>query len=212
MLETVLIFIGGLSPVIIVCVCGILGYFGYFDRKRNALEEMVKTYKPSEHLPSLSFSNRNEGCTEPAKGSHQNESGYNKTSGKFYIFRKGQSLPDHLMVVECPNILIGSRNRLISEAKQQLRIDVQNHGFNAVTDAVIGSFKNGARENFSTIVGRPTLVVSRNYKGNIEALASKCNINFFDLIYCRARVCKDANEVLTIGEKQSFWYFGSCFR
>lgn len=136
---------------------------------------------------------------------------FEKSQNRFYIFRMGEALPGHLKIVEAPNIVIGSENRFISEAKRQLRIDLLNHGFNGVAYAVVSTYISGNGLYLSTIVGRPVLVVSKNYNGNVDALRSRCSINFFNLIYSRARVCKNFGYIFRARTSWAFWNFGRRF-
>ena len=77
--------------------------------------------------------------------------------------------------------MLSNSNRFFNETKAQLRIDVMNHGYNAMIDCKPSTF-------FYPYVGtswrgRPALLVNKDYPGNVDLLLKNCNDDFSDAIY-----------------------------
>lgn len=56
-----------------------------------------------------------------------------------------------------------------------------NHGFNALVNV---GFERLIDRKTDYIVGLPALLVSKNYRGDVNLLAERCNDDFKDAVYC----------------------------
>ena len=56
-----------------------------------------------------------------------------------------------------------------------------NHGFNALVNV---RFKRLIDRKTDDVVGFPALLVSKNYRGDVNLLAERCNDDFKDAVYC----------------------------
>lgn len=111
---------------------------------------------------------------------------YYSPSKKFYYFRKGEKLPDHLLLIRVPENTIACFSDVrLSEAKAYARIDLMNHGYNAIIDACTWT-QSINRFIYHTVRGRPALIVSKSYTGNIDLLEEHCNDDFTNMIYGKA--------------------------
>lgn len=112
--------------------------------------------------------------------------GYIGKSKKFYFFRLGEQFPKHLKLYLVPENTIVQFDRCnMNELLADVKIDMQNHGYNALIDCTI-SYSRINYMNRTTVRGRPALIVSENYTGDINLLANKCSCKFDDLIYGKA--------------------------
>ena len=111
---------------------------------------------------------------------------YYSPSKKFYYFRKGEQLPDHLVLIRVPdNTIVSFSDIRFSETKAYARIDLMNHGYNAIIDSTKWS-QSINRIIHYTMRGRPALIVSKSYTGNIDLLEERCKDDFSDMIYGKA--------------------------
>lgn len=94
---------------------------------------------------------------------------------KFYVFRRGVKLPEHLVVVKTAPVKLAITHYQMSEARIQMKIDAKNHGYNALIDLYIQSGESGRyADHRSTLIAIPALVLSKNYRWNITPLVKKC--------------------------------------
>lgn len=109
--------------------------------------------------------------------------GYIGKSKKFYIFRLGEQLPSHFKLIRVPeNTIVQFKRCDMNELRADAKIDMENHGYNALIDCSI-SFYRVNYMNVTCVRGRPALVVSENYSGNINLLEERCSDNFDKMIY-----------------------------
>lgn len=109
--------------------------------------------------------------------------GYYKPSKKFYFFRLGEQFPSHLKIVRVPEtVYVTFKEHLTKELRAKMKIDMANRGYNALIDCELWTERrNGI--NVTCICGRPALLVSTNYPGDIDLLEVHCVDTFDDLIY-----------------------------
>ena len=111
---------------------------------------------------------------------------YYKPSKKFYYFRKGEQLPAHLLLIRVPdNTIVSFYDTRVCELRAKARIDLMNHGYNAIID-VLQSTERINHINRYGVRGRPALIVSKAYTGDIDLLEKHCNDDFDNLIYGQA--------------------------
>lgn len=109
--------------------------------------------------------------------------GYIEKSKKFYIFRLGEQLPSHFKLIRVPeNTIVQFKRCNMNELRADVKIDMENHGYNALIDCSI-SFYRVNYMNVTCVRGRPALVVSENYSGDINLLEERCSDNFDKMIY-----------------------------
>lgn len=60
--------------------------------------------------------------------------GYVAKSPKFYVFRFGQRWPEHLVPVKFGKVKLRCGHTTAAEALATARVDVVNHGFNALVN------------------------------------------------------------------------------
>lgn len=117
--------------------------------------------------------------------------GYYSPSKKCYLFRKGEKLPDHLKLIRVPdNVVLMFKRNQFRELKANMKIDLSNHGYNALIDCRVWTERINYI-NYNCVCGRPALVVSSNYPGNIDLVESHCIDDFDDLIYGSALYNQD---------------------
>ena len=107
--------------------------------------------------------------------------GYVAKSPKFYVFRFGQRWPEHLVLVKFGKVKLRCGHTTASEALKTATIDVMNHGFNAFVNV---RFERLIDRKTDYVVGFPALLVSKNYRGDVNLLAERCNDDFQDAVYC----------------------------
>ncbi len=117
--------------------------------------------------------------------------GYYSPSKKCYLFRKGEKLPDHLKLIRVPeNVVLQFKRNQFRELKANMRIDLTNHGYNALIDCRVWTERINYI-NYNCVCGRPALIVSANYPGDIDIVEGHCIDNFEDLIYGSALYNQD---------------------
>ena len=102
---------------------------------------------------------------------------------KFYFFRKGESIPEHLSLIRISDTTgLSFTDTRVCDIKQTARIDLVNHGYNALIDFTQSAVRYNDINGY-VVRGRPALIVSNSYTGDIDLLESHCNDDFSDCIY-----------------------------
>lgn len=115
--------------------------------------------------------------------------GYVAVSPRFYVFREGQKLPEYLVLVKRGKVKLRCGHTVTSEALETAKIDIINHGFNALVDVRVERLIDRKTDY---VTGVPALLVSRNYRGDVNLLIRRCNADFKNALYCT--VCTDQME------------------
>ena len=145
-----------------------------FDAKVRELQSKLDAvYKTMSEMPHTSRY-----VCQPGL---ERRDGYVAKSPKFYVFRFGQRWPEHLVLVKFGKVKLRCGHTTASEALKTATIDVMNHGFNAFVNV---RFERLIDRKTDYVVGFPALLVSKNYRGDVNLLAERCNDDFKDAVYC----------------------------
>ncbi len=99
---------------------------------------------------------------------------------RIFLVRKGESLPTNYRVVaENSETLVCFHGRLV-EAVKNIKIDVINNGYNALLDYTTVVNRNSSDDCVS---GRPALIVSVNYAGDVQKKVAACSTSLSHLTY-----------------------------
>lgn len=107
--------------------------------------------------------------------------GYISRSPKFYVFRMGEHWPDHLIPVKFSGVKLRCGHTTLREALRNAEIDIRNHGYNAFINVTVDRIID-RRTDYVT--GFPALLVSKNYRGDVNLLIKRCNDAFLQSSYC----------------------------
>lgn len=149
-------------------------YTNNFDEQVAALQNKLGTFRDT--MNSLPHTSRF--VCEPGK---ERRDGYVSRSPKFYVFRFGQHWQEHLVPVKFGKAKLRCGHTRASEALETAKIDIINHGFNAFINI---KFERLIDRKTDYVVGFPALLVSKNYRGDVNLLAERCNDDFTDAVYC----------------------------
>ena len=145
-----------------------------FDAKVNELQSKLDSFnKTMSELPHTSRF-----VCEPG---NERRDGYMSRSPKFYVFRFGQQWPEHLVPVKFGKVKLRCGHTKASEALETAKVDIINHGFNAFINVKIERLIDRKTDY---VIGFPALLVSKNYRGDVNLLAERCNDDFQDAVYC----------------------------
>lgn len=105
---------------------------------------------------------------------------------RIHLIRRGETLPPTLKVIaESQNTLVCHRSR-VSDALNDIKIDVMNNGYNALLD--YQSTVNRGWNETDSVSGRPALIVSTNYAGDTSTKIASCIPTLPNLIYSQRLV------------------------
>lgn len=146
----------------------------HFSAQVEELQSKLETFQ--KKMDSLPHTSRF--VCEPGL---ERRDGYVSASPRFYVFREGQKLPDYLVLVKLGKVKLRCGRTMTSEAFETAKIDIINHGFNAFVDVKVERLIDRKTDY---VTGVPALLVSRNYRGDVNLLSNRCSDNFQDAIYC----------------------------
>lgn len=149
-------------------------FTNHFSAQVEELQKKLKTFqKKMDSLPPTSRF-----VCQPGL---ERRDGYVAVSPRFYVFREGQKLPEYLVLVKRGKVKLRCGHTVTSEALETAKVDIINHGFNALVDVRVERLIDRKTDY---VTGVPALLVSRNYRGDVNLLSKRCSDNFQDAIYC----------------------------
>ena len=149
-------------------------FTNHFSSQVEELQKKLKTFQ--KKMDSLPHTSRF--VCQPGL---ERRDGYVAVSPRFYVFREGQKLPEYLVLVKRGKVKLRCGHTVTSEALETAKIDIINHGFNAFVDVRVERLIDRKTDY---VTGVPALLVSRNYRGDVNRLSERCGDNFQDAIYC----------------------------
>ena len=149
-------------------------FTNHFSAQVEELQKKLKTFQ--KKMDSLPHTSRF--VCQPGL---ERRDGYVAVSPRFYVFREGQKLPEYLVLVKRGKVKLRCGHTVTSEALETAKIDIINHGFNAFVDVRVERLIDRKTDY---VTGVPALLVSRNYRGDVNLLSERCGDNFQDAIYC----------------------------
>lgn len=145
-----------------------------FDAKVRELQSKLDAvHKTMREMPHTSR------CV--CQPGQERRDGYVAKSPMFYVFRFGRRWPEHLVPVKFGKVKLRCGHTTTAEALAPAKVDVVNHSFNALVNV---RFERLIERKTDYGVGFPALLVSKNYRGDVNLLAERCNDDFKDAVYC----------------------------